>query len=88
MMIASMRGVVKRYGATVVLDSIDLDIYEGEVIGLLGPNGAGKTTLIQTLTGMKSIDRGTVELFGQTKPPVLQSKQGEDRFGHSGNYSI
>jgi len=79
MTIASMRGVVKRYGATVVLDSIDLDIYEGEVIGLLGPNGAGKTTLIQTLTGMKSIDRGTVELFGQAKHPF--SNQNKEKIG-------
>lgn len=79
MTIASMRGIVKRYGATVVLDSIDLDIYEGEVIGLLGPNGAGKTTLIQTLTGMKSIDRGTVELFGETKHPF--SNQNKEKIG-------
>jgi len=79
MTIASMRGIVKRYGSNVVLDSIDLDIYEGEVIGLLGPNGAGKTTLIQTLTGMKSFDRGTVELFGQSKHPF--SNHNKEKIG-------
>jgi len=69
LIIASMEGVVKRYGSTTVLDHVDLDIEEGEIIGLLGPNGAGKTTLIQTLTGMIPYDKGKVELFGDAKSP-------------------
>lgn len=77
--IASMQGVVKRYGSDVVLDYIDLDIYEGEIVGLLGPNGAGKTTLIQTLTGMIPFERGSVELFGQSKNPF--SHQNKERIG-------
>ncbi len=79
MLIASMQGVVKRYGSHVVLDYIDLDIQEGEIIGLLGPNGAGKTTLIQTLTGMTPFERGKVELFGQLKNPF--SNQNKERIG-------
>jgi len=79
MTIASMQGVVKRYDSYVVLDNIDLDIHEGEVVGLLGPNGAGKTTLIQMLTGMKPIDRGKVELFGQSKHPF--SNQNKEKIG-------
>lgn len=79
MAIASMQGVVKRYGSQVVLDYIDLDIQEGEIIGLLGPNGAGKTTLIQTLTGMTLFERGKVELFGQSKDPF--SNQNKEKMG-------
>jgi len=79
MTIAAMRDVVKRYGSYVALDCIDLDIKKGEVIGLLGPNGAGKTTLIQTLTGMKAFDRGSVELFGQSKNPF--SNQNKEKLG-------
>src|SRR5690606_10764616 len=75
MTIASMRGVVKRYGSYVALDSIDLDIHAGEIIGLLGPNGAGKTTLIGTLTGMRPFDHGTVELFGQSKHPFTHENK-------------
>lgn len=79
MTIASMQGVVKRYGPQVVLDYIDLNIQEGEIIGLLGPNGAGKTTLIQTLTGMTPFERGKVELFGQSKHPF--SNQNKEKIG-------
>lgn len=79
MTIASMRGVVKRYGSYVALDCIDLDIFEGEIIGLLGPNGAGKTTLIHALTGLTPVDHGTVSLFGQAKQPF--SRQNKERLG-------
>lgn len=79
MMIASMQGVVKRYGSQLVLDYIDLNIQEGEIIGLLGPNGAGKTTLIQTLTGITAFERGKVELFGQAENPF--SNQNKEKIG-------
>lgn len=46
------RGVTKRYGATVAVDGLDLDVPEGVVYGFLGPNGAGKTTTMRILTGL------------------------------------
>src|SRR5690606_35683632 len=70
---------VVRYGTHVALDYIDLDIHEGEIVGLLGPNGAGKTTLIQTLTGIKPVERGKVSLFGQSKHPF--SNQNKEKLG-------
>jgi len=65
MEIASMKNIVKRYGAHLALDTIDLDIYDGEILGLLGPNGAGKTTLIHSLVGLLGIDSGGIEVFGK-----------------------
>jgi ABC-2 type transport system ATP-binding protein len=44
--------LVKRYGATVALDSVSLDVDEGELVGLLGPNGAGKSTLVKIACGL------------------------------------
>lgn len=67
MAVAHMRQIVKRYGAHLALDYVDLDIGEGEVLGLLGPNGAGKTTLIHALAGLITIDSGSIELFGKTQ---------------------
>ncbi|RMH19517.1 MAG: ATP-binding cassette domain-containing protein [Acidobacteria bacterium] len=57
--------VHKRYGDTVALDGVSLEVEAGEVFGLLGPNGAGKTTLIRILMDVIRPDRGTISLFGQ-----------------------
>jgi ABC-type multidrug transport system ATPase subunit len=46
------------------LDSLDLDVREGEVYGYLGPNGAGKTTTIRLLLGLHRPSAGRAELFG------------------------
>ena len=57
-------GLTKRYGETLALDSLDLDVSAGEVYGYLGPNGAGKTTTIRLLLGLHRPTAGRAELFG------------------------
>ena len=66
-MIASMKNVVKRYGDTLALDNLNLNVPEGKILGLLGPNGAGKTTAIHILSGLMDADSGDVNLFGQSQ---------------------
>jgi ABC-2 type transport system ATP-binding protein len=46
------RGLRKRYGTTVAVDGIDLQIEEGRIVGLIGPNGAGKTTALNAIVGL------------------------------------
>jgi ABC-2 type transport system ATP-binding protein len=60
-----VEGVVKRFGATVALDGVDLEIPEGTVFGLLGPNGAGKTTLVRILATLLTPDAGRAEVLGR-----------------------
>jgi ABC-2 type transport system ATP-binding protein len=67
--IASMHDVVKRYGSTIALDHVDLELTKGEILGLLGPNGAGKTTAIHALVGLLPVDAGSIEVFGQKQEP-------------------
>ena len=62
--VAQVRNVTRRFGDTVALDSVDLTVGAGEVVGLLGPNGAGKSTLLNLLVGLRRPTSGTVELFG------------------------
>ncbi|MFE5555779.1 sugar ABC transporter ATP-binding protein [Streptomyces sp. NPDC056544] len=59
-----LRGLSKRFGGTLALDSVDLDIRRGSVLALLGPNGAGKSTLIKVLAGVHRADSGEVTVAG------------------------
>jgi ABC-2 type transport system ATP-binding protein len=61
---AKAEGVVKRFGSTVALAGVDLEVAEGTVLGLLGPNGAGKTTMVRVLATLLEPDEGRAEVFG------------------------
>src|SRR5579872_5200968 len=65
--LAELAGVNKRFGKTVALDGLSLEVCRGELFALLGSNGAGKTTAISLLLGLRRADSGTVRLLG--KPP-------------------
>ncbi len=60
------RGVTKRFGGLVAVDSIDFTVYPQEIVGLIGPNGSGKTTLLDCLSRVQSIDEGRV-FFKETE---------------------
>src|SRR4051812_20162905 len=57
-------GLVKRYGETVALDGVDLDVARGAVLALLGPNGAGKTTAVRILTTLTVPTDGSARVAG------------------------
>src|SRR4051794_16497531 len=56
----------KRFGAVTALESVDIEVYPGEITGLVGDNGAGKSTLIKIISGVHHADSGTVEFDGKT----------------------
>lgn len=59
------RGLHKRFGDQVVLESVSLQFEEGRLSGIMGPNGAGKTTCFNVLTGRYRPDRGQVLFAGE-----------------------
>ncbi|MCX6777336.1 MAG: ATP-binding cassette domain-containing protein [Candidatus Micrarchaeota archaeon] len=59
-----MRGLTKKFNGFTAVDSISLDIREGEIFGLLGPNGAGKTTTISMLSTILAPTSGSAKVWG------------------------
>ncbi len=60
----SARGLTRRFGETLAVQNLSLDIAEGEVFGLLGPNGAGKTTTVRMLTALIAPTAGEAWVAG------------------------
>ncbi|HTU31446.1 MAG TPA: ABC transporter ATP-binding protein [Solirubrobacteraceae bacterium] len=58
------RGLTKRFGDRVALDSVSFTLGSGELVGLVGANGAGKTTLLSVLAGVLAPDTGTLSISG------------------------
>lgn len=69
---ARTHGLRKVYRGTVAVDSVDMDVPEGAVVGMLGPNGSGKTTTIRMLLGLVRPTDGEVELLGRPMPESVE----------------
>jgi len=69
MPIIEIASLVKRFGATTVLDGVDLDVAEGEVVAIIGRSGSGKSTLLRCINGLETIDGGHVVAAGVPVQP-------------------
>lgn len=79
------RGLVKRFGDTLALDGVDLQVPRGAIYGLLGPNGAGKTTTVRILTTLLRPDAGQALIDGID---VVADPHGvRERIGLTGQYA-
>jgi len=74
-----LRGVSKRYGSTVAVSELDLDVETAEVFALLGPNGAGKTTTVEMCEGFIKADSGQIEILGLD--PIADNAEMRSRIG-------
>lgn len=63
--VIKVRGLVAKYGDTVVLDHVNLDVKQGEIFVILGASGCGKTTLLKHMTGLLPAASGTIEYSGK-----------------------
>lgn len=70
--ILKIDNLTKRYKDKVALDHVSFEIEKGKIYGFIGENGAGKTTCIRSITGLTSIDEGSVELFGCSNQKGLE----------------
>jgi putative spermidine/putrescine transport system ATP-binding protein len=70
-----LEGLTRRYGSTVALDGLDLDISGGEFVALLGPSGCGKTTALRAIAGFDQPDGGRVLVDGRDVTDVPANKR-------------
>ncbi len=69
------RELRKRYGPTVALDGVDLDLAAGQSVAIIGPSGSGKTTLLHVLAGIVTPDSGTVSLRGRQVEQLSEERR-------------
>lgn len=69
-------GVSVRFGDTVALDKVDLEVEGGRVVALLGPSGCGKSTLLRVIAGLQEVDAGRVHFDGVDVTQVPTHKRG------------
>jgi len=60
-----VRGLTKRYGATLAVDGLSFDVQPGVVTGFLGPNGSGKSTTMRMILGQDMPDAGRATIGGR-----------------------
>ena len=68
--IVSMEHITKEFPGVKALDDVKFNLRAGEVMALLGENGAGKSTLMKILSGVYSLDQGSLKIFGREYPSL------------------
>ena len=64
MNVIEVTNLVKRYGNHTAVDGVSFSVEEGEIFAILGPNGAGKTTTVESISGLRTPDSGTIRVLG------------------------
>jgi branched-chain amino acid transport system ATP-binding protein len=81
-MLLELSNLSIEFGGLKALDSVDLTVFEAEILSLIGPNGAGKTTVFNIVTGIYKPSSGDIRFKGESilsKPPYMRTRLGISR---------
>ncbi|MDR9403125.1 MAG: ABC transporter ATP-binding protein [Halothece sp. Uz-M2-17] len=67
-----LKGISKTFGTNVILDAIDLTVYEGEALVIIGPSGTGKSTILRIIAGLLAPDSGEIYVKGQRRKGLIE----------------
>lgn len=68
--VIEVRGLCNRFGKQSVHENLDLDVYQGEILGVVGGSGSGKSVLLRSIVGLRQPSEGSVRVFGQDLPSL------------------
>jgi phospholipid/cholesterol/gamma-HCH transport system ATP-binding protein len=75
--IIEVRGLANRFGAQVVHENLDLDVYRGEILGVVGGSGSGKSVLLRSIIGLNRPASGSVKVFGEEVTTMSDQRRSE-----------
>jgi phospholipid/cholesterol/gamma-HCH transport system ATP-binding protein len=70
--IIELKGISKAFGNNIVLDEVDLTLYQGEALAIIGPSGTGKSTILRIVAGLLAPDAGEVYVQGQMRQGLIE----------------
>ncbi|WP_374525271.1 ABC transporter ATP-binding protein [Sphingopyxis sp.] len=73
-----IRGLVNRFGDTVIHDHLDLDVRSGEILGVVGGSGTGKSVLLRSIVGLQIPEAGEIEVYGKTLDTITNEEESRD----------
>jgi len=73
--VIAVRGLRNQFGAQVVHNNLDLDIYSGEVLGIVGGSGTGKSVLLRSILGINTPAAGHIEIFGKARGEMTPAEE-------------
>jgi len=80
--IVEVRGLVNRFGAQTVHDSLDMTVERGEVFGIVGGSGAGKSVLLRSILGLQKPQAGEVRLMGRSLRDISRDDMKQVKAGY------
>lgn len=73
--IIELKGVTKAFDDRVILDNVDLTVYQGEALAIIGPSGTGKSTTLRLIAGLEAPDAGEIYIQGQQRQGLAEDRK-------------